>query len=194
MRVIAGEWGGLRLEAPKGEHARPTTDRVKESMFHLMGLSFEGTTGVDLFAGSGGLGIELLSRGATQVVFVDRNPRSTRAIRNNLSHCGAASYAEVVTAPWTEGWQRAVRAMPFIDWVFVDPPYQQRLWTPVLQHLASSGAMIRGGIVCEHPKVVELPTALEHFVVNKHRIYGDIAVTLYEDVRVGSVNAKEDQP
>ncbi|MGZ8762828.1 MAG: 16S rRNA (guanine(966)-N(2))-methyltransferase RsmD [Acidimicrobiia bacterium] len=125
MRVIAGEAGGLRLVAPKGDRTRPTVDRVKESLFSALGDRVDGASVLDLYAGSGALAIEALSRGARAAVLVDRAHPATVAIRANLASTRMTDRARVV--------RRAVEAMvrdppppeaPF-HLTFLDPPYEQ---------------------------------------------------------------------
>ena len=125
MRVIAGEAGGLRLVAPKGDRTRPTADRVKESLFSALALHVDGAAVLDLYAGSGALAIEALSRGARSGLLVDRAHPATVAIRANLSSTRLGERARVV--------RRAVEAVlrdppppeaPF-DLIFLDPPYEQ---------------------------------------------------------------------
>lgn len=202
MRVISGEWKGLRIDSPTGQHARPTTDRVKESMFHLMGITWQGGLVVDLFAGSGALGIEALSCGADCAVFVDKNRRSMSSVRQNLGRCGAWERASTFLGPWLGGWQYALelanqKALD-IGWVFIDPPYVLNLWESVLAEIAHSPVPIQFGIVCEHPKHVCLPQSVECLTQWKHRVYGDIALTLYQDERtradgVGRAGSMEQQ-
>ena len=118
MRVIAGEYKGRRLQAPPGDAVRPTPDRVREALFSILGARVEGATVLDLFAGSGALGIEALSRGAASAVFVDDDPRAVDAIERNLSEIGA------------DGEVKRRDALAFLaqtparfDLVFADPPY-----------------------------------------------------------------------
>jgi 16S rRNA (guanine966-N2)-methyltransferase len=125
MRVIAGEAGGLRLVAPKGDRTRPTADRVKESLFSALAPNIDGASVLDLYAGSGALAIEALSRGARSAVLVDRAHPATVAIHANLASTRMGGRARVV--------RRAVEAVvrdrpppeaPF-DLMFLDPPYDQ---------------------------------------------------------------------
>src|SRR5690606_23756249 len=95
LRVISGQAGGLRLQTVPGRSTRPTADRVKEAMFSMIGPYFSGERALDLFAGTGALGIEALSRGAGRAVFVDRDPRCAAVIRRNLEHTGLSGRAEV---------------------------------------------------------------------------------------------------
>ena len=119
MRVIAGRLGGRRLAAPPGRGTRPTADRVRESLFSILG-PLEGLRVLDLFAGSGALGIEALSRGAARAVFVDSDARAGRVIRRNLSELGLAAPMHVADALAYLRWPDP--GGPF-DLIFLDPPY-----------------------------------------------------------------------
>lgn len=187
VRVIAGRWKGCRLMAPNGVVARPTTDRVKESMFNLLGLHWQGGVVLDLFAGSGALGIEAVSRGAEGAVFVDTDARSLAAIRDNLERCGRSeaslSGLAAICKVWRMDWRQAVskvaKEYAEIGWVFLDPPYGLNLWEPVMRHIAASGMTVVHGVVCEHPVRTELPQLVAGFGVWKQKHYGDISVTIY---------------
>lgn len=134
MRVVAGTAGGLRLEAPDDESVRPTSDRVREATFNaLFSLdAIGGATVVDLFAGSGALGIEALSRGAERAVFVERSPRHAALVERNLVTCGFGDRAEVVVADGP-GWL-AANPGPW-DLVLLDPPYAFDGWPALLDGL-----------------------------------------------------------
>ncbi|MFB5191542.1 16S rRNA (guanine(966)-N(2))-methyltransferase RsmD [Alicyclobacillus fastidiosus] len=178
MRVIAGEWKGHALQAPKGRDTRPTTDRVKESMFNLLPHRLDGVV-VDLFAGSGALGIEALSRGASKAVFVDADRRAAGVVRENLTKLHAGDRGVVWIADWRKAVSRLADECREVDWVFLDPPYAQGLWSQVVAALADC-VRVHGGIVCETPKQHLLPTDMSGFVQVKYKVYGDIAVSIYE--------------
>jgi 16S rRNA (guanine(966)-N(2))-methyltransferase RsmD len=120
--VIAGRWGGRRLRAPAGAATRPTSDRVREALFAILGERVEGARVLDLYAGSGALGIEALSRGAAEATFVDSAPAAVRAIRANLEALGAE--AEVRRADAGRFLRSASGEGRHYDLVFLDPPYR----------------------------------------------------------------------
>lgn len=122
MRVIAGEWGGRRLQAPPGDATRPTSDRVREALFSVLGERVTGARVLDLFAGSGALGIEALSRGAAAVTFVDSAPAALKALRANLDALGAE--AEVRRQDAGRFLAGASREEREYDLAFLDPPYR----------------------------------------------------------------------
>jgi 16S rRNA (guanine966-N2)-methyltransferase len=123
MRVVAGTHGGRRLQAPRGRETRPTSDRVRESLFAVLGDRVAGARVLDLFAGSGALGIEALSRGAAEATFVDSSPAAVRAVRANLEALGID--AEVVRADARAALRTARAAARQYDLVFLDPPYRR---------------------------------------------------------------------
>jgi 16S rRNA (guanine966-N2)-methyltransferase len=123
VRVVAGRFGGRSLVAPRGQATRPTSDRVREALFSILGpLPVEGARALDLFAGSGALGIEALSRGAWQAVFVDTSPAAVAVIRRNLAAVGVE--AEVRRQDALAFLRGASRDARQYDLVFLDPPYR----------------------------------------------------------------------
>jgi 16S rRNA (guanine966-N2)-methyltransferase len=175
VRVVAGTHKGHRLAAPKGSTARPTADRVREAIFNLLG-SVEGERVLDLYAGSGALGIEALSRGAEHATFVDSNARAAQTVRSNLERL-RLDQARVVRAGAPSFLRRAPEAGAQWDLVFCDPPYQLAsrlsgelgiLLPPVLR----TGARI----VCESSR--EQPLAFDLDLVTE-RGYGDTLVRIY---------------
>lgn len=177
MRVVAGTLGGRRLHAPAGG-TRPTADRVREALFAILG-SVEGAAVLDLFAGSGALGIEAISRGATSVVFVDRDPRATASIGRNLADLGVEARVHRRDALAFLRSRAAGRASRF-DLVFVDPPYSSagRLAGPLAELLP---AIVNGDarIVTESdkraPLELEMPLVLE-------RSYRDTRIAIHNAV------------
>jgi 16S rRNA (guanine966-N2)-methyltransferase len=123
LRVIAGRYGGRRLQAPPGAATRPTSDRVREALFSILGPRVEGAAVLDLFAGSGALGLEALSRGAASVTFVDSAPAALRALRANLEALGTD--AEVVRADALRWLRSASSGGRQYSLVFLDPPYRR---------------------------------------------------------------------
>jgi 16S rRNA (guanine(966)-N(2))-methyltransferase RsmD len=145
MRVIAGRWGGRRLRAPAGEATRPTSDRVREALFSVLGARVEGARVLDLFAGSGALGLEALSRGAADATFVDSAPAAIRAIRDNLSALGGE--AEVRRADARRYLGAASAAGRHYDLVFLDPPYRMAGWLGGELSAALPAVLAPGGVV-----------------------------------------------
>jgi len=129
MRVVAGEMRGRRIESPEGRDTRPTTDKVREAMFNSLGSLdlIRDATVADLFAGSGALGIEAISRGAAHCTFVERDRSALRVLRNNIEHLGIGDRAKVVTTDAV-----IAAATIGVDLVIADPPYQFDEWPRLL--------------------------------------------------------------
>jgi 16S rRNA (guanine966-N2)-methyltransferase len=146
MRIIAGEWRGRPLSAPEGRATRPTSDRAREGLFSMLQSrlgSFEGLTVADLFAGTGALGLEALSRGASHCLFIDSDPKAIAAIRRNVERFGAGDRAEV-RAQLVE--HAAAPRMP-CDLIFIDPPYGGGLAEPTLLRMVGSDWLAPGGVI-----------------------------------------------
>jgi len=173
MRVISGSLKGRRLIAPAGMATRPTADRIKESMFNILAGGFEAKRVLDLFAGSGSLGIEALSRGAASAVFVDRSKMALSALRRNIEALGLAHQSRIFQwdiSKHLNGLQAAPR--PF-DLVFMDPPYETGAITPTLNALVACRALRSGTrIVIEHSRREAI-------------VYPDDAMTLMDQRRFG---------
>jgi 16S rRNA (guanine966-N2)-methyltransferase len=140
MRVVGGSARGRRLVAPAGTHTRPTTDRVREAVMNALWSrgALEGARVLDLFAGSGALGIEALSRGASHALFVDEDPRARRAVIQNLETCGLADRAEVVSdraERFLSRWAEDPEGRSRFDLAFCDPPYAFDRWEELLRDL-----------------------------------------------------------
>lgn len=181
MRVIAGRFGGRRLQAPQGRlTTRPTSDRVREALFSMLG-GLDGTVVLDLFAGTGALGIEALSRGAERVVFVERDAAAVGVLMANLRELGlAAPEAEVRVGDALAALRTARSVSETYDLVFVDPPYRQAAeWsgqlTALLPALLAPGARV----VVESDR--RSPAELRMGVVRQRR-YGDTTITIHSYV------------
>lgn len=172
MRVVAGSARGRRLVAPRGRDVRPTADRVREAVFNALGSldAVRGSQVLDLFAGSGALGIEALSRGAAHATFVERAPRALRALEANLASTGLADRATVVRGDVLD---RLDRLQGGVDLVLADPPYAFGQWGELLERLARRhpGAVV----VAESDRDIEPP---DDGVVVRRRRYGGTVVTI----------------
>ena len=175
MRVITGTARGRRLETLPGNDVRPTVERVKEALFSAVQFEIENAEVLDLFAGSGQLGIEALSRGARLAVFVDAARPSCEVVKRNLASTGLAPGARVVQMD-ALAYLRSTRET--FDLAFLDPPYQSDLLTEALPLLA--GRMSGAGIIlCETPKKLELPQRVGAFAVSRRYQYASTAITQY---------------
>jgi 16S rRNA (guanine966-N2)-methyltransferase len=181
MRVIAGRLGGRRLRAPRGRATtRPTSDRVREALFSMLG-ELDGAQALDLFAGTGALGIEALSRGAERVVFVERDAAAVGALKANLEQLGlAAPEAELRVGDALVALRTARKAGETYDLVFVDPPYRQarelggQLSALLPALLAPGGRVV---IESDRRSPPELPMG-----VARTRSYGDTTITIHSHI------------
>jgi 16S rRNA (guanine966-N2)-methyltransferase len=177
MRVIAGRFGGRRLQAPKGRVTRPTSDRVREALFSMLG-NIEGAVVLDLFAGTGALGIEAISRGARTAVFVERDTGALSALEENLAALGIEPSATEVRRGDAFGALRTAREREeTYDLAFIDPPYRQAHdWGPeltaILPSLLSPGA--RAIVESDRRAPVELGLEVE-----QERHYGNTNITIH---------------
>ena len=178
MRIIAGSARGRTFDAPEGRSTRPTLDRVREAMFGMIQFDVQGAYVLDLFAGSGALGLEALSRGAEHAVFCDVDRSVCRLIERNLSKLGFSDRADVFCQDAIRLIDRLSAEGRRFSIVLIDPPYESGLYVPTLSALASSGVLEEGCIILvEHsarsaPDFSSLP-----FDVFAPRRYGDSAVT-----------------
>ncbi len=183
MRVIAGEHKGRQLKSVPTHKTRPTTDKVKESVFHMIGPFFEGGSALDLFAGSGGLGMEALSRGIDTCVFVDQQQKAIQTIYENLEILDLQERCEVFK---TDAW-RAIKAASkrglSFDLIFLDPPYKKFSYKELMEKLLDSQLLADGGIiVCEHDAREEIPDAAGRLQLVKSERYGsNIGVSIYSE-------------
>ena len=138
MRVIAGKARRLLLKTIEGQDTRPTTDRIKETLFNILNPDLPGTTFLDLFSGSGGIGIEALSRGADRAVFIEMNPKAAECIRENLQTTKLEEESVVMNCDVLTGLRRLEGKDYVFDFVFMDPPYGKELERQVLEYLSSS--------------------------------------------------------
>ncbi len=176
MRVITGSARGKRLTTLEGDAVRPTPDRVKEALFSIVQFQIEGRRVLDLFAGSGQLGIEALSRGAKQAVFVDSGKRSIEVVLKNLETTELMENAKVNNMDFASF---LLQNRELFDLALLDPPYRTGLLQRALPMV--SAVMNTGGtIICEHPTDEELPEQAGDFVKANTYRYGKIMLTLYK--------------
>ena len=151
MRVIAGLHRGRRLLGPRGQAIRPTSDRVKEALFSILGERIVGARVLDLYAGTGSIGIEALSRGATHVTFVEADRVALRLVQSNLRQCGLEQSANVCACQVNQFFRRGTQWAGPYDVVFCDPPYDLRICNQVLRVLDAEHFLTDGGIfIAEH--------------------------------------------
>jgi 16S rRNA (guanine(966)-N(2))-methyltransferase RsmD len=180
MRVVSGKCKGHPLKAVPGQSTRPTTDKVKESIFNMIGPYFEGGVGLDLFGGSGGLGIEALSRGLDQVIFVDKEQKAIQTIKSNVETCRLSEQVEI----YRNDAERAVKALikreASFDLIFLDPPYHNHKLKALISILDVNHLLKENGaIVVEHSVDSDLPDEIGQLTRKRYENYGITAISIY---------------
>lgn len=174
MRVITGEARGRKLKTPANDDVRPTTDNVKESIFNILRDSVEGRKVLDLFAGTGQLGIEAISRGADSVTFTDNDIKSLNLVKENLDLCKFK--ANVIKTDAVS----YLKSCGKFDLIFIDPPYDSNLYEPALNNICDFDILTTGGIiVVESRREKILPTLERPYQLLKEYNYGKVKITTY---------------
>lgn len=193
MRVIAGTYRSRRLQTLRGTALRPSSDRLRETLFNILGAAIEGALFVDLFAGSGAVGIEALSRGAGGAIFVENHPAGAALISRNLASLGIptaahlasrktfAGSAEILRMDAMDALERLAESGARVDFVFVDPPYANtRAYGDILTFLGESDLLARGGrVIAEHRRNRELPGVAGRLERTRLLEQGDSALSFY---------------
>jgi 16S rRNA (guanine966-N2)-methyltransferase len=181
MRVIAGIHKGRQLRAVPGKSTRPTTDKVKEAVFQILGPFFQGGSCLDLFAGSGSLGIEALSRGMERGVFVDKHPKAVQIIRENVKMLKLEDQTEIFRAESFRALSAAGKRGLVFDLIFLDPPYGKINYIDLITEIENNQLLNSNGIIyCEHDVNDKLPQVIGNLTMQKQIDYsGSIGVTIY---------------
>ena len=180
MRVITGKARGVQLKTPEGLQTRPTTDRVKEAMFSIIHFEIPGARVLDLFGGTGQLGIEALSRGAKSAVFVDGSEKACSLIRENLKRARLEGEGRVVRSDYLDYLKRCRETF---DIILLDPPYAEVFLENALKCISEIDILQTGGIiVAERPLGKELPWEFEGFERSRDYKYGKTMLTIYRKV------------
>ncbi|WP_010097887.1 16S rRNA (guanine(966)-N(2))-methyltransferase RsmD [Ornithinibacillus scapharcae] len=182
MRVVAGIHKGRQLKAVPGSNTRPTTDKVKEAVFQMLGPFFEGGIALDLFAGSGSLGVEALSRGIDSCVFVDKHPKAIQTIRENITTLKLEGQVEIFRADAFRALSAAAKRGLTFDLIFIDPPYGKINYLEILEIIVKEKLVNDDGIIyCEHDaKENLLDTVADLSVVKRVHYGGTIGITIYK--------------
>ncbi|WP_285858855.1 16S rRNA (guanine(966)-N(2))-methyltransferase RsmD [Bhargavaea ginsengi] len=182
MRIISGERRGLQLKSASGTDTRPTSDKVKESVFNMIGPYFDGGRVLDLFGGSGGLALEALSRGMDRAVLIEKDRRAQAAILENVAKCRYDDRVELIRADARQAVRRIIAKGEPFDLLFLDPPYARDTYYKLAGELAEAGLIARGGtIVCEHDRSVSLPDSFGESIKEKESVYGGTVITIYRN-------------
>jgi len=177
MRITGGSGRGTKLRVPAGDRVRPTSDKVKQALFNILGEQVSGAVFLDLYAGTGGIGIEALSRGASRAVLVDDSRKSLHVIRKNVEQTGFSHAAQIIASK-AESYVR--KAAERFNIVFVDPPYTQEL-KPLLELIAGSELLEPDAVVvAEHFKKQPSPETAGRLSLYREAPYGDTVLAFYK--------------
>lgn len=181
MRVIAGKYRSRTLRSLKGQMLRPTSDRLRETLFNILGPTVEGATFVDLYAGTGAVGIEALSRGARHAIFVEQHAPAAALIRRNLGSLGIGAEAEILEMSVARAIERLGARHVHAQFIFLDPPYAADIeYERTLQTLGDSPIVAPDGrVVVEHLKKRELPRRAGELELTRVVEQGDAALSFY---------------
>ena len=180
MRIISGDAKGTKITTLEGEETRPTIERVKEAMFSVIQFGLPGAIVLDLFAGSGQLGIEALSRGASHAVFVDENKEAAKIVMQNLKACTLEDKSEVFNTTAESCLSRCNSAF---DYIFLDPPYNKGIIEKILPKVEKVTAE-NGVVFCETENTVALPQQVGTLILKKNYKYGKILLWRYQKAQM----------
>lgn len=180
MRIIAGQWRGRAIVAPKGGGTtRPTSDRAREALFSILTPRLEGAAVLDLFAGSGAMGLEALSRGAARALLCDSDRKACEAIRRNIEALDAGEIARVEEGDALKLLNRLTWSGERFSLIFLDPPYKAGLLAGALEAIAGHGVLERGGLIIAESSAAAPPGEIAGLAVADRRRYGIAAFTMY---------------
>ena len=178
IRVIGGELKGRKLVTVRGLKTRPTADRVRESIFNILGDSVLGARVLDLYAGTGAMGIEALSRGAESVLFADDNKAALAACEKNITRCSLESRASLIKWNIFTNLNIIRSYTPAFNLIFLDPPYNENMIVPTLLNLGTSRCLENGSqLTLEHSPLEPIPENLTGFKISDQRRYGKTLVS-----------------
>lgn len=177
MYIVAGQLKGRKLKMPLDKQIRPTPGKVKEALFSMVGHELSGATVIDLFSGTGNLGLEAISRGADKVYFGEKTKMGAQLISRNMSACGVSDRCKLIRGDWE---QVIAQIHEKTDLIFLDPPYEAGLMETCLESIWEKGLLADDGIIAaEHDARQTLPDTIGGFTKWKDRKYGNTVITLY---------------
>jgi 16S rRNA (guanine(966)-N(2))-methyltransferase RsmD len=181
MRVIAGKYRSRLLKGPGQLKLRPTSDRLRETLFNVLGPAVEDSLFIDLFAGTGAVGIEAVSRGAKQTIFIESHAATAKLLQQNLESLKAANAAELIVADALRGLEKLQARHLMADFIFIDPPYNNDAdYTRTLEFLDDSHLVApRGMVIAEHRTGFELPEMFERLELKRVLEQGDATLSFY---------------
>lgn len=181
MRIIAGQYKGRRLKTLDGLHVRPTSDRLRETLFNILAPRIVGARFVDVCAGSGAVGIEALSRGAQEATFIENNRRAAHLIGENLQHCGITTGTRLINRDVLTALKYLAEQQRRYDIFYFDPPYDIELYSPVLWLLSKTDLVAEDGVVIvEHRRQAPLAEAYETLRAYRELPQGETQLTFFQ--------------
>jgi len=185
MRIVAGKNKGKRLKAPKDLSVRPTSEKVREALFDILGISVEETCFLDLFAGTGAVGIEALSRGAKKVIFVEKEQKCIKIIKDNLEKTENNQNAVVYKIDFIYGLKLLARKKYLLDYIFLDPPYNRGLVNVSLLEISKLPILKHNGLViAQHYKKEKVMENINNLSLHNQRRYGECYLSFYDYVNI----------
>ncbi len=182
MRVISGTARGLKLKAPEGMNTRPTTDRIKESLFNIIAADLYDICFLDLFSGSGSIGIEALSRGAKKAYFCDNNAKSIAVIKDNIKRAHVDDRAVVMHCGFLQALEQIKTAGDKIDIAFLDPPYNTELAVKALENIVRLGLLNDDGYIIAEQAADEPELNIDGLAVKRVKDYKTTKMTYLEKI------------
>ncbi len=179
MKIISGTLKGRNIEGYNIEGTRPTMDRVKESLFGMIQDYIKDSTVLDLFAGSGNLGVEAISNGAKKAYFIDNNPEVIKVLNKNIANLDIQSKSRVILSDWKKALNTFATQNIKFDLIFIDPPYAYDVYEKILNKVSTLNLLSDNGIIIMEHSNLHLPTTYENLTLYKERNYGNKSINIY---------------
>lgn len=179
MKIISGTLKGRNIEGYNIEGTRPTMDRVKESLFGMIQDYIKDSTVLDLFAGSGNLGVEAISNGAKIAYFIDNNPEVIKVLNKNIANLDIQSKSRVILSDWKKALNTFATQNIKFDLIFIDPPYAYDVYEKILNKVSTLNILSDNGLIIMEHSNLHLPTTYENLILYKERNYGNKSINIY---------------
>ena len=179
MKIISGTLKGRNIEGYNIEGTRPTMDRVKESLFGMIQDDIKDSTVLDLFAGSGNLGVEAISNGAKIAYFIDNNPEVIKVLNKNIANLDIQSKSRVILSDWKKALNTFATQNIKFDLIFIDPPYAYDVYEKILNKVSTLNLLSDNGLIIMEYSNLHLPTTYENLTLYKERNYGNKSINIY---------------
>lgn len=179
MKIISGTLKGRNIEGYNIEGTRPTMDRVKESLFGMIQDYIKDSMVLDLFAGSGNLGVEAISNGAKIAYFIDNNPEVIKVLNKNIANLDIKSKSRVILSDWKKALNTFATQNIKFDLIFIDPPYAYDVYEKILNKVSTLNLLSDNGLIIMEYSNLHLPTTYENLTLYKERNYGNKSINIY---------------